>query len=204
MAKQLSIGILAGSFDPIHAGHLAAAYGAASAAGLDRVFFMVEQRPRHKQGVKAFEHRSEMVRLAISDIDLFGQLVLDHPQFTVAATIPTLRRRFQSEELYLIMGDDVSRRLAHWPDIDVLLGEVKIIAIPRLLPPDKIRQQLSSLEVVTATSSSYVIGERTHVGVSSSKIRAALKKGEAVDTLHPRVLAYIQQHGLYGSSGLGS
>lgn len=204
MAKKLKIGIIAGSFNPIHNGHIAAGYAAADVAGLDRVFFMVEPQPRYKQGVKAFEHRSEMVRLAIEDIGLFGQLVIDHPQFSVADTIPSLQRRFANEELFLVMGDDVTKRLSDWPDIELLLNAVKLIVIPRRYTPAKIHDQLLSLRTITAIDSAYLIGERTHTGVSSSKIRKALKLGDDVDTVHPRALEYIRQHGLYGSSGLGS
>src|SRR5687768_15392849 len=95
------VGIYAGTFDPVHEGHLAFAREAAAQYGLDKVFFLVEPNPRRKQGVKALEHRNEMVQLAIRSEKLFASILLEQHRFTVTETMPVLRSRFKNSELYM-------------------------------------------------------------------------------------------------------
>ena len=204
MAVGRRIGIFAGSFDPIHNGHIAAAYAAAEKAGLDRLFFMPEPAPRYKQGVKAFEHRSEMVRLAVAEMPMFGMIILDQPQFTISDTMPLLQSRFSGDELYFVMGDDVARHVADWTDIRSLAMELRIIVVSRTLRQEIIRKQLRALRNVSGVRLGATHLTKKQSDISSSNIRAALKKGQESETLHPRVLNYVRQYNIYGSSGLGS
>jgi nicotinate-nucleotide adenylyltransferase len=204
MAVARKIGIFAGSFDPIHNGHIAAAYAANEKAQLDRLFFMVEPSPRHKQGVKAFEHRSEMVRLAIAEMPLFGSIILDQPQFTMTDTLPILQSRFAGDELYFVMGDDVAGHIVNWTDIRSMAQQLRIIVVTRSTKPSVIQEQLSSLSGVLGLSLESADVTEKQSDTSSSAIRKAVKNGQKLDTIHPGVLAYIKRHNLYGSSGLGS
>src|SRR5258708_1287895 len=87
------IPIFAGTFDPVHEGHLAFAQ-AALEEGLEKVMFLVEPRPRRKQGVRALEHRTAMVQLAIADEPQLSTIVLEQARFSVNETLPVLRARF--------------------------------------------------------------------------------------------------------------
>ena len=68
----MRVGIYPGAFDPVHKGHIAFALAAITAHQLDKVFFLPEPSPRHKQGVKALDHRVEMVRLATANDPRIG------------------------------------------------------------------------------------------------------------------------------------
>src|SRR5688572_27140829 len=107
----MKIGIYSGTFDPIHLGHVAFAKEALKQCGLEKVYFLVEPRPRRKQGVKALEHRQAMVELAIAKEPALGSIILDHARFSVRQTLPVLQARFEGSEIVFLMGDDM---LAHF------------------------------------------------------------------------------------------
>ena len=126
----LRIGILGGTFDPIHLGHLAIAEDALDRLGLDRVIMIPAGRPWLKSGqtVTAADHRLAMVRLAIEgrpglevstiEVDRPG------PTYTVD-TLVELREELGSQvELYLILGMDSVRELRRWRDPERLFGHV--------------------------------------------------------------------------------
>ncbi|MBI3337871.1 adenylyltransferase/cytidyltransferase family protein [Candidatus Saccharibacteria bacterium] len=126
------IGIYSGTFDPVHDGHIAFANAALKQCNLDKIFFLVEPRPRRKQGVKAFEHRTEMVRLAIKNEHSLGSIVLNQQRFTPADTLPLLTERFKGADLYMLIGDDMLDHLAGWPHVECLLQSV--IASAKQIP----------------------------------------------------------------------
>lgn len=204
MSKSQKIGIFAGSFDPIHAGHMACAKSALEVLGLDRVLFVVEPRPRRKQGVKAFEHRSAMVQKAIVDKPAFQHLLIDDPHCTTTETLPMLRERFVDSELYLIMGDDIAAHIASWPRSSELLSEVQLAVVLRRMSRDMLVQQLDKLEKITSKNPRVHILDVVDDKVSSTAIRKQLKTEGYSKLVDKSVLAYIQEHNIYGSSGFGS
>jgi|AntRauTorcE11897_2_1112592.scaffolds.fasta_scaffold00161_38 nicotinate-nucleotide adenylyltransferase len=198
------IGIFAGSFDPIHRGHIACARQAMNAFGLDRVLFVVEPRPRHKQGVKAFEHRSAMVQRAIADIAGFQHILIDDPYCTTTETLPMLRERFHGSELYVLMGDDVAEHIAKWPQVTELLSSVQLAIILRKFKRNEMEQRLQKLATITGHKPRVHIIDAIGAPISSSKIRLQLKREGTSDMVQPVVLDYIRTQNLYGSSGLAS
>jgi nicotinate-nucleotide adenylyltransferase len=121
------VGIYAGTFDPIHEGHLAFAKQALQTSTLDKIFFLVEPRPRRKQGVRALEHREAMVRLAVADNPCLGIIQLEHSNFTVEETLPKLQALFEGAELHFLMGEDVFAHLNAWPNVNELLASSSFI-----------------------------------------------------------------------------
>src|SRR5688572_16122728 len=109
MSKR--VGIYAGTFDPVHVGHMAFAEQALEACNLDKIFFLVEPRPRRKQGVRALEHREAMVRLATAKNDKYGVIQLEQTNFSVEETLPKLQALFEGAELHFLMGEDVFAHL---------------------------------------------------------------------------------------------
>ncbi len=198
------IGIYAGSFDPIHDGHLAAAKAAIQQLNLATLYFVVEPRPRYKQGVKAFEHRSEMVRLAVENQQKFKQIIIDEPHCTTEDTIPMLKNRFPNSELFLLMGDDVVRRIADWSQVSSLVDSVTIAVFHRTAEASEIERVFAKLEVVSGKKPKYELVKNKPITCSSSAIKKQLKSAEMPECLHSKVYSYIKKQNLYGSSGLVS
>lgn len=198
------IGVFAGSFDPVHEGHLQAAMQAQQMLLLDVVYFVVEPRPRHKQGVKAFEHRSAMVSQAIADIDVFKQIYIDEPYCTVEHTIPMLAERFPTAQLHLIMGDDVAKRLAQWARLDQLLQSVELVVVKRRYDQDEMARQLERLSVLGGWPARFHFIQHGASMASSTAIKKAIKDGVEPVGLPLSVLEYAKRYNLYGSSDLGS
>src|SRR5665213_170399 len=117
MAKK-HIGIFAGTFDPIHAGHIFFALEAIKSANLDKVIFLPERRPPHKQSVEHFGHRTAMITQAIKPYKKLGLLELPDIFFNVSRTLPELRKEFPSTELFFMMGSSNARDMnkANWSE----------------------------------------------------------------------------------------
>src|SRR5688572_18703158 len=139
------IGIFSGTFDPIHEGHLAFAQ-AALEQGLEKVWFLVEPRPRRKQGVRALEHRQAMVGLAIESEPKFGQIMLEQARFTAHETLPVLQARFKGRQLVLLFGDDVLSHIADWPDVQKLVQAIELMIAVRKDEAEKVVDNLKYLE----------------------------------------------------------
>jgi nicotinate-nucleotide adenylyltransferase len=116
----MKIGILAGTFDPIHNGHLALAQAAQKEVGLDKVYIMVEHTPRSKRKVTDFVQRQAMVEIALREKPDMDFLDLGSKQFSVAETWPKIIRRFEDAELFLIVGSDTFAHVDTWPGIEAI------------------------------------------------------------------------------------
>lgn len=195
MSKK--IGIFSGTFDPVHEGHVAFAKAALTEGGLDRVFFMVEPRPRRKQGVKALQHRQEMVKRAIAHEPGLASLIVDQNRFTVSHTLPLLQARFKSQELYFLMGDDFFEHLAHWPHVRELIESVTFAIGLRKQRVDNVKTHIVAMEKTRGLKFHYVTFKATNSDYNSRSIRLALKRGHAPEGLNSSVLRYIKQHHLY-------
>src|SRR5258708_5333861 len=121
------IGIFAGSFDPVHKGHIEFALAALKEAKLDKVYFLVEARPRYKTGITHLAHRLAMLKLAINSQKSLAILDFPDRQFSVAKTLPRLNHKFPSDELFLICGSDVLIHLPEWPLAISLLKRINLI-----------------------------------------------------------------------------
>jgi nicotinate-nucleotide adenylyltransferase len=203
MSKK--IGIYAGTFDPVHVGHLAFAREALEHCGLDKVYFMVEPRPRRKQAVKALEHRAEMVRLSIADEPKFSSIVLNQQRFTADKTLPVLMELFKGAQIHMLMGDDVLAHLAGWPHVEDLIKNVRFVVGLRKFDKKEIERRLKILQRTRGFAVNYELFEASKPEYSSSAIRLAIKKSRQPEGLLPQVTNYIQSNNLYAdSSGSGS
>lgn len=191
------VGIYAGSFDPVHAGHIGLATAALKELSLDKVFFMVEPRPRRKQGVKALEHRQAMLDLAIANHSNFGTINLSQARFSVHETMPLLKTRFEGAKLYMLLGDDVLSGLADWPHLEDLRSDITFVIAPRLLTPEQIKAYFKVLHGTSGLAFSYKILKSVVSNVSSSNLRRTLRTGRQPDGMDDKVFAYIRKHDLY-------
>jgi nicotinate-nucleotide adenylyltransferase len=197
------VGIYPGAFDPVHDGHLAFARAAMAQHGLDRVFFLPEPSPRHKQGVKALEHRVQMVQLATKNDAKLGVIVLEQSRFTVHETWPLITARFKTSRLYMLLGSDVAQRLAAWPDIEEFIESVPsfLIALRKKDNPKDVIDKLKVLSHTKGSTFDYFLMDAPERMVSSAQIRAQLRRGKQPADISEAVLKYIARNGLYASAG---
>lgn len=190
------VGIFSGSFDPIHEGHVHFAKEAVLKCGLDKVFFMVEPRPRRKQGVRAFQHRVNMVQLAIEDEPKLGLIILEQQKFTVPETMPILASRFKGAKISLLIGEDVLFKLIAWPQVNQLVNSVDFIIGTRHNQKE-LKKHIAEIEKLKGKPLSHKVFETELSTLSSSEIRQALRRKKIPEGINPEVLAYIQLNGLY-------
>jgi nicotinate-nucleotide adenylyltransferase len=194
------LGIMGGTFDPIHYGHLLMAEEARQAFALDDVVFVPNGRPAHKKAylVSSPEDRYAMTLLATESNPCFlaSRMEIDRPG--PSYTIDTLReyRRMYSEldALYFITGADAVLEILTWHEADKLAQECQFIAVTR---PGFVLERLP--EIVDAA-----FLDRVHylpiprLEISSTDIRRRVREGRSIKYLTPEpVEAYIREQGLY-------
>jgi nicotinate-nucleotide adenylyltransferase len=196
--KPIRLGVMGGTFDPIHHGHLVAASEVANACGLDEVVFVPTGTPWQKetQGVSPAEHRYLMTVIATASNPRFTvsrvDVDRDGPTYTID-TLRDLRAEHPESELYFITGADALGRILSWKDSEELFGLAHFVGVTRPghtlddagLPPDRV-----SLMEVPA------------MAISSTDCRERVARGEPVWYLVPDgVVQYIAKYGLYRGVG---
>ena len=198
----MNIGILGGTFDPVHIGHLAVADEATSWLGLAEVLFVPAGKPWLKADARILpaEHRLKMVKLAIGDEPRFKlstiEVEREGPTYTVD-TIIELRRQFGAgDELLFIIGWDNLADLPQWRQPERLISMCRLVAVPRVgcSVPD-----LDSLEtVIPGLSQRVIMLDKPEIDVSASVIRERVHRGLPINHLVPEAVEkYIKEHGLY-------
>lgn len=198
----MKVGILGGTFDPIHYGHLVAGEEARCALGLERVLFVPSARPPHKldYSVSAPELRVEMVRLAIADNPHFelSTVDLDRPGFSYSVdTIALLQQRLGPRaKLYFILGEDALADLPTWHQPEKLLEACELIAVNR---PGYHSFSLRLLERQLPGVERRVHQVRIpELAIWSTELRARVASGLPIRYLVPdSVHKFIYEHGLY-------
>lgn len=201
MAK---IGIMGGTFDPIHLGHMAMAREAMLQADLDRVLFMPSKIPPHKRGrmISDEEQRAEMVRLAIQNEAGFEfsafELARDGITYT-AETLQLFHAEHLRDKLYFIMGGDSFMQLEEWYQPEKIMASAVILAVSR----DGLTQEQMQArrEILRQKYQAEIqIIQMPQMDISSTEIRKRVCAGRAINDLVPEAVAeYIQEQGIYCS-----
>jgi nicotinate-nucleotide adenylyltransferase len=190
------IGIYAGTFDPIHMGHIAFAEFAMTKARLDEVVFMPERSPRHKHGTTSYDHRLTMVEQATLGIPGMRALAVTEKRFTVDHTLPELQAMFPGATFVFLLGSDVFEYLPSWQDSSLLLATSELaIATRGSMTDQDILEQIQKWPVFPQVFT--VITNHTRQAVSSTSIRNLLAAGELTDDVPDAVQKYIREHHLY-------
>jgi nicotinate-nucleotide adenylyltransferase len=202
-----SLGILGGTFDPVHIAHLALAQEAAESLGLERVVFMPAGSPPHKPGVAITPgaDRLAMVKLAIAGNDRFDasrlELDRDGPSYTVD-TLDALAAARRSGgagvagELTLILSADAFLGLRSWHEPRRVLELARLAVAPRDGYPEAGPDFLETHFTGLADRAVFLDGPRIRLSASGLRDRAAA--GRSLRYLVPdAVAAYISDHGLY-------
>ena len=196
------IGILGGTFDPIHNAHLLLGEAAREQFGLDRVIYIPNnlQHLKNRTEVTSGEIRYQMVKMAISDNPYFtcSRIEIDNEEGTYTYnTIQSLKLMYPGDELYLILGGDSIIGLDTWYKADELLKSCTILAAIReeddLPALDKKRRELS-----TRFGSDIRLLTFNRLDISSTEIRQRVKTGRSVRYLMPdECIEYMCIKGLY-------
>jgi len=203
----MKIGILGGTFDPIHVGHLMIAETVRDEMGLDRVLFIPAATPPHKHGqaITAAEHRLEMVRLAVEGNRAFEACDVEVRRGGVSYSIETLKELKENmgagTRFFLIIGADSVRELATWKDIDELarLSEFVVAARPGFRIEDLLSRDFGLARETRASVLRHFV-DAVRVDVSSTELRARFSDGKVVRYMLPdAVERYIRAKGLYGT-----
>lgn len=187
----MKIGILGGTFNPIHVGHLILAEEAREKLGLDRVIFVPAYLPPHKDtsDIAGAQDRMAMVKLAIKSNKYFSvseiEIKRDGRSYTIE-TIKEFKKRFPSDDLYFIIGSDLLKYLAEWKDLNEIIKMVKFIAATRPgYPLEEIPSYISTVAIRA-------------VDISGFQIRRCVKENKSFRYLLPDgVHKYIIKNKLY-------
>ena len=215
---QPRLGVLGGTFDPVHLGHLTSALACAGAFELDPVLLLLSARPPHK-GEKAeapVADRWAMIQLSVETDPRLQACDLEvrreGPSYT-SDTLAELAGLYPDHSLYLILGEDAYREIDSWHRPDLLLERANLIVTSRpgeassrgdrTLPPPFAAQSACCYDPAIngyVHSSGHRLIEYAlgGVDVSSSEVRRRARAGQPLDSLTgPAVAAYIADHGLY-------
>ena len=198
----MNIGILGGTFDPVHLGHLRIAEAAVDHAGLEQVLFIPAGQPRLKQTqpTATVNQRIEMVRLAIQGNPKFRVCDMEArrpgPTYSVDTLEELSTKLGPGTDLFFILGMDVLRQLDQWKDPERVLALCQLLVLDRPGEADfdwpgfynRFPEAESRVQIVAASP----------VDVSATELRGRSSTGELLMGGVPEVVAqYIQQHGLY-------
>jgi len=189
------VGIYAGTFDPVHAGHVTFALQAREAAHLDMVYFMPEREPRRKVGVELYGHRYAMLERAVRPHTHLAVLDTTDKYFSVTRTLPRLQQLFPNSEIVLLLGSDVAQFLPQWQHVDTLVKNASFcIGIRAGADRTVIEQIFSQLGLPPER---LTLIDSFAADVTSSGIRDALRSRRTVRGLLTSVYKYAQKEWLY-------
>lgn len=218
----MRVGIMGGTFDPIHVGHLDVARASAEALHLDRVSLLPSHIPPHRRepGTSPL-HRFAMVALAAQTHPRFvaddTELLRNGPSYAADTLREMGRQGLKPEQLFFLTGADAFAEIATWKDYPALLNLAHFVVCARPgHPVGLVRGLLPALQERMVDASEFADDGGTRVilldartaDVSSSAVREALAGGDTDIALRglvpPAVFDHIRRHGLYNAVGSGT
>ena len=200
MAKE-RIGIMGGSFDPIHQGHIRMAQHALESQQLDRVLMLPSGNPPHKPDITPAEHRWRMVCAACAGIPGLIPCREELDRTGVIYTVDTLSRlqeKYPKAELFYLIGADMLMRLHRWYRLEDVLQMCTFIVFPRTsaYTPQQLNEERKKL---TAMGARILLMDMEVLDASSTDARQAIQEGGSTPQLPIAVRQYAQAAGLYGA-----
>ena len=216
----MRLGILGGTFDPIHLGHLRVAEEVAEGLELEKTYLIPAAIPPHKETrpVAEFHHRLAMTRLAAEDSPILEALDLEGRRQGLSYSIETLRefhKRFKRElTLFFILGMDAFLEIETWKEYDKLFEYANFVVIKRPgIQYDELEPFLRTLgsgferegtgdRFLHPSGNLLIYREATLMDISSTQIREMVATGRSIRFLVPKsVMTYVIEKGLYGIHG---
>ena len=197
------MGIVGGTFDPIHFGHLAAAREAQQALGLDKVLFIPSARPPHRPDSPSASgyHRLEMARRAVADTPGWEVSDLELAREGTSYTYDTLttigREGLSPLQIFFITGADAFAEIGTWYRYPDVLNLANFVVVDR---PGTALASLRERLREDAARPNVILLEADTPDISATDIRNRVARGESLDGLvPPAVSAYIKRNSLYGA-----
>ena len=200
----MRIGILGGTFNPIHIAHMEMAASAMKAYDLDKLVFMPSGLPAHKSNIEliASEYRMEMVRLSIKGIPGYevSDFEVKRQGYTYTyETLSLLKQKYPEDEFFFIIGGDSVDKFFTWKKPEMICKLAHIAATKRPgVDPDVYEKTLKKMREVGGPGAT--LFEMKIIDVSSSEIRSRLFKGDFESLkglLNEDVIEYIKKNRLY-------
>ena len=198
-STQRKTGVFGGTFDPVHAGHVAVARAAFRALGLDELLWVPALPWQKTACAKASDRLAMLERVlaklpghAIETVEIDGA----GPSYT-CDTLASLQRRRPHDRLYLVVGSDQFANFLTWKNPSAILAMAEVAVCPRKGGP---AAGPGVLEAFAKAAKAPIVLEGDYPEVSSSEIRLAVAEnrlGDLAGLLDPDVLAYIDEHNLY-------
>jgi len=198
----MNIGVLGGTFDPIHNGHLIVAEETRTRLNLAEVLFVPAGQPWLKADISilAAEHRVQMVRLAIADKPYFKLSTIEIDRAGLSYTVDTIgelqAQLGAGDELFFILGWDNLAEFPQWKEPSRLIKMCRLVAVPRVGYPIPDLKPLEA--IIPGVSQRVILSDKPEVDISASVIRQRAAQGLSIHHLVPEpVDEYIRRHKLY-------
>jgi len=198
----MNIGVMGGTFDPVHAGHISIAEEARRLLRISRVIFVPAGHPYFKSisHISPAGHRVKMLNRALAATPYFEISLMEIERPGPTYTVETIRRLKETlnpqDEIYFILGWDSLLSLPHWQDPMHLISLCRLVAAPR---PGYPVPDVSLLEKdLPGITERVTVMEKPLIDISSSDIRERVRQGLPIDQMVPPAVAdYIREQGLY-------
>ncbi len=206
MAVVMNTGVMGGTFDPVHNGHLAVAEEARKRLELAEVVFIPAGQPQLKGSrvITPARHRLAMLRLAMDGKPYFRISAMEMeragPTYTVDTIVALKEDLGEDDKIFFIMGWDSLARLPEWKDSTRLVKLCYLVAAPR---PGYPRPDLKALEKpMPGISKRVIFLDRPEIDISGTEIRERVARGLPIKDVVPEpVYKYIKRHKLYSEGG---
>ena len=195
MIQPRKIGILGGTFDPIHIGHLILAEQVREQFQLEWVIFIPSASPPHKteRKLSLATHRFEMTKLALEENRFFSVSDIELKREGLSYTVETLRKLkelYTDSEIYFLTGSDVLNEITTWKNPEEIYRLAKIVIA--------VRPGFDKFDPENRFAKKSIIVDITGIDISSTQIREKVKKGESIKYLvSSKVEEYIKSRNLY-------
>lgn len=198
----MKIGLLGGTFDPVHNGHILIARYALQRLGLDKVIFMPARLTpmKYRPDISPVEHRVEMLRLALKGENMMELSTLEVERPGTSYTVDTLTALRGSlaerDEIYFLIGWDALNEFPQWKEPRKIISLCKLAVFPRPQVPIPDIEKLE--KEVPGIKDSVIMLDFTPVDISSTMVRERVAQGLPIVKIVPQSVAeYIEKNKLY-------
>jgi nicotinate-nucleotide adenylyltransferase len=200
----MNIGVLGGTFDPIHIGHLKVAEEAVARLDLPRILFIPAGQPwlklNNANAVSPVPHRLAMVRLGISGYPRFKLSTMEIERSGPTYSVDTIAQLHsglsKGDEIFFILGWDNLMQLPKWHQPERLIELCRLVAVPRVDFP---LPDLPALEKeLPGISEKVILFDRPRIDINASEVRQRVAQGLSISDFVPKAVeSYIKEHRLY-------